>query len=106
MSNFQKYKVCVNWSSDKGDMAPGSGGVGAVFSRFSGEDSSQTGEATGKPTVAHYSWSCHLSNAPRLVDQLTTSQKDSAREGGCPGGKTRQIFSAFFLFFVCVRAHV
>ena len=29
------------------------------------------------------------------------SQEDSAREGGCPGGKTRQIFSAFSLFFVC-----
>jgi hypothetical protein len=87
-------------------MAPGSWGVGAVFSRFSGEDSSQTGEATGEPRVAHCSWSCHLSNALGLADQIVVSRKESAREGGCPGGKTRQIFSAFFLLFVCVRAHV
>ena len=33
-------------------MAPGSRGVGAIFSRFSGEDSSQTGEATDEPRVA------------------------------------------------------
>jgi hypothetical protein len=33
-------------------MAPGSRGVGAVFSHFSGEDSGQTGEATGEPRVA------------------------------------------------------
>jgi hypothetical protein len=30
-------------------------------------------------------------------DQLVASQKDSAREGGCPGGKTRRISSASFL---------
>ena len=87
-------------------MAPGSQGVGAVFSCFSGEDSGQTGEAASELRVARCSWSCHLSNAPRLANQLATSWKDSAREGGRPGGKTRQIFSAFFLLFVCVRAHV
>ena len=87
-------------------MAPRSRGVRAVFSRFSGEDSGQTGEATGEPRVARCSWSCHLSNIPGLVDQLAMSRKDSVREGGCPRGKTHQIFSAFFLFFVCVRAHV
>ena len=87
-------------------MAPRSRGVRAVFSRFSGEDSGQTGEATGEPRVVRCSWSCNLYNAPGLVDQIVSSRKESAREGGCPGGKTRQIFSAFFLLFVCVRAHV
>ena len=85
-------------------MAPGSWGAGAVFSCFSGEDSGQTGEATGKPRVSRRSWSCHLSNSPRLKDQLVVSREDSACEGGCPGGKMRQIFSAFFLIFcLCSR---
>ena len=69
-------------------MAPRSQGVRVVFPPFFGEDSGQTGEATGELRVACCSWSCHLSNAPRLADQLVASQKDSAREGGCPGGKT------------------
>ena len=86
-------------------MAPGSRGVGAIFSRFSGEDFGQTGEATGKPRVVSCSWSFSLSHVTGLVDQLTASRKESAREGDCPGGKTRQIFSAFSLFFVCVCVH-
>uniref|UniRef100_A0A2N9EHD3 Uncharacterized protein n=1 Tax=Fagus sylvatica TaxID=28930 RepID=A0A2N9EHD3_FAGSY len=56
-------------------------GAGAVFVHFSGEDSGQTGEATGEPRVARRSWSRHLSNAPGLVGQLAASRKDSAREG-------------------------
>ena len=87
-------------------MAPESRGARAVLLRFSSEDSGQMGEATGEPRVALYSCSFHLSNAPRLVDQLVASRKDSVRKGGCPGGKTCQIFSAFFLLFVCVRMHV
>jgi hypothetical protein len=104
-STFQRYNICTNRRTDERVMAPGSRGVRDVFSHFSGEDSGQTREATGEPRVSRCSWSCHLSNAPELVDQLAVSQKDSAREGGCLGGKTRQIFSAFFLFFVCVCAH-
>ena len=85
-------------------MALGSRGVRAVFMRFSGEDSGQTREATGELRVARCSWSCHLSNAPGLADQLASSRKDSAREGGCPRGKTRLIFSALFLTFcLCSR---
>jgi hypothetical protein len=95
----------VNQSSDGKVMAPGSQGVGAVFSSFSGEDSGQTGEATGEPRVASRSWSCSISYASGLTDQIVASRKESACEGGCPGGKTSQIFSAFSLFFVCVRAH-
>ena len=86
-------------------MAPGSRGVRAVFSHFSGEDSGQTGEATGEPRVASQSWSCGLSYAPGLADQIAASRKESAHEGGCLGGKTCQIFSAFSLFFVCLCAH-
>jgi hypothetical protein len=88
-------------------MAPGSWGAGAVFSRFFGEDSSYTGEVTGDPRVARHSRSCHLSNAPGLAGQLAASRKDSAREGGCLGGKTRLIFGAFFLTFcLCSRAYL
>jgi hypothetical protein len=105
MFSFQWYKVYTKQSSDGKGMAPGSWGVWDVFSRFSGEDSSQTGEATGELRVASCSWSFSLSNAPRLVDQLAVSRKEFAREGDCPGGKTRQIFSVFSLFFVCVRVH-
>jgi hypothetical protein len=104
-STFQLYKVYTNWSLDERVMVPGSQGVGAVFSCFSGEDSSQTGD--GEPRVACCSWSCHLSNAPGLADQLAVSRKESAREGGCSGGKTRQIFSAFFLTFcLCSCAYL
>jgi hypothetical protein len=79
--------------------------VSELFSHFFGEDSDQTGEATAQPRVASCSWSYSLSYVPKLADQIAASRKESAREGGCPGGKTRQIFSAFSLFFVCVRAH-
>ena len=105
MSTFQRYKIFMNWSSDEKVMAPESQGIGAVFSPFFDEDSGQTREATGEPRVASYSWSCSLSYVPRLTDQLVVSQKESSREGSCPGGKTRQIFSAFSLFFICVHAH-
>jgi hypothetical protein len=88
-------------------MAPGSRGAGTVFSCFSGEDSGQTGEATGEPRVARCSRSFHLSNAPGLADQLVVSRKDSAREGDCPGGKTRLIFGALFLTFcLCSRTYL
>jgi hypothetical protein len=88
-------------------MAPGSWGAGAIFTRFSGEDSGHTGEATSDPRVARRIRSCHLSNAPGLAGQLAVSRKDSAREGGCPGGKTRLIFGAFFLTFcLCSRAYL
>ena len=96
-SSFQRYKVCMNRSSDERVMAPGSRGVRAVFVCFSGEDSGQTGDAIGEPRVPRRSWSRYLSNAPGLADQLVASRKDSAREGGCPGGKTHFTPSAFFL---------
>uniref|UniRef100_A0A2N9HFW0 Aminotransferase-like plant mobile domain-containing protein n=1 Tax=Fagus sylvatica TaxID=28930 RepID=A0A2N9HFW0_FAGSY len=95
-SSFQRYEVCMNRSSDERVMAPGSRGIGAVFVHLSGEDSDQMGDAFGKPRVPRRSWSRYLSNAPGLVDQLAASRKDSAREGGCPGGKTRFPPSAFF----------
>ena len=79
-------------------MAPGSRVVRAVFSRFFGEDSGQTGDSTGEPRVASGSWSCSISQGSKLVDQLTAIWKESAHEGRCPGGKTRQIFSVFSLF--------
>jgi hypothetical protein len=97
MSTFQWYKVCANRSSDERVIAPGSWGVRAVFVHFSGEDSGQTGKATGEPRVPRRIWNRHLSNALRLADQLVASVEDSAREGGCPGGKTRWISTASFL---------
>jgi hypothetical protein len=54
-SNFQRYKVCMNRSSDGKVMAPGSWVVRAIFLCFSGEDSGQTGDATGEPRVASHS---------------------------------------------------
>uniref|UniRef100_A0A2N9GM32 Uncharacterized protein n=1 Tax=Fagus sylvatica TaxID=28930 RepID=A0A2N9GM32_FAGSY len=81
-------------------MAPGSRGIGAVFVHLSGEDSDQMGDAFGEPRVPRRSWSRYLSNAPGLVDQLVASRKDSAREGGCPGGKTQ----ATGVFLVRLRA--
>uniref|UniRef100_A0A2N9I2T9 Uncharacterized protein n=1 Tax=Fagus sylvatica TaxID=28930 RepID=A0A2N9I2T9_FAGSY len=102
-SSFQRYEVCMNRSSDERVMAPGSRGIGAVFVHFSGEDSDQTGDAFGEPRVPRRSWSRYLSNAPGLVDQLVASRKDSAREGGCPGGKMRFPPSAFF-FKSCPKA--
>ena len=96
-SSFQRYKVCLNRSSDERVMAPGSRGAEAVFVCFSGEDSGQMGDVFGEPRVPRRSRSRYLSNAPGLEDQLVASRKDSAREGGCPGGKTRFTPTAFFL---------
>ena len=104
-SSFQQYKVCANRSSDGRVMAVGSRGAGAVFVCYFGEDSGQTGDATGEPRVARCSRSRHLSNAPGFAGQLAASRKDSAREGGCPGGKTCFIPSAFFLKS-CPSLHV
>ncbi len=97
MSTFQRYKVCMNRSSDERVMAPGSRGAGAVFVCFSSEDSGQTGDAIGEPRFPRRSWSRHLSNSPRLAGQLVASRKDSAHEGGCPEGEMRFVRSALFL---------
>jgi hypothetical protein len=78
-------------------MAPESRGVGAVFVCFSGEDSGQTGDATGELRVARRSRSRYLSNAPRLAGQLVACRKDSAREDSCPGEKMRFVPNALFL---------
>ena len=102
MSTFQRYKVCVNQSLDERVMTPRSRGAGVVFTCFSGEDSGQTGEATGEPRVARRRWSHHLSNAPRLADQLVGSREDSACEGGCSGEKCVKSSARFSLLFVCV----
>ena len=87
-------------------MAPGSRGAGVVFVCFSGEDSGQTGDATGEPRVTRRSQSHYLSNAPGLAGQLAASRKDSAREGGCPEGKRAKSSAHFSLLFVCVCAHI
>jgi hypothetical protein len=87
-------------------MTPRSWGVGAVFACFSGEDSGQTGEATGEPRVSCRSWSRHLSNAPGLKGQLVVIREDSAREGGCPGEKCAKSSVHFSSLFVCVCARI
>ena len=76
MSSFQRYKVCMNRSSDERVMSPGSQGVGVVFVCFFGEDSGQTGDVFGEPRVPRRSRSRYLSNAPRLADQLVASQEE------------------------------
>uniref|UniRef100_A0A2N9FBL8 Uncharacterized protein n=1 Tax=Fagus sylvatica TaxID=28930 RepID=A0A2N9FBL8_FAGSY len=104
----------MNQSSDGRVMTPGSRGAGAVFACFSGEDSGQTGDATGEPRVARRSRSRHLSNAPGLAGQLAASRKDSAREGGCPGEKRlltldfdvlgtvgKLVFPSFLRYWTC-----
>jgi hypothetical protein len=96
----------MNRSLDKGVMAPGSRGVGAVFVHSSDADSGQTGNAIGEPRVPRRSRSHYLSNAPGLADQLVASREDSAREGGCPGEKMRFAPNAFFSNLVPVRAHI
>uniref|UniRef100_A0A2N9J984 CCHC-type domain-containing protein n=1 Tax=Fagus sylvatica TaxID=28930 RepID=A0A2N9J984_FAGSY len=88
-------------------MALGSWGAGAVFVCFSGEDSSQTGKATGEPRVPRRSWSCHLSNAPGLADQLVASEEDSAHEGGSPSVGFRSSWyrwKAYVTLFLTVQA--
>ena len=96
----------MNRSLDERVMAPGSRGAGAVFVCFSGEDSGQSGDATGEPRVPRRSLSRHLSNALGLAGQLESSRKDSEREGGCPGEKRAKSSAHFSLLFVCVCVHV
>uniref|UniRef100_A0A2N9H3Z4 Uncharacterized protein n=1 Tax=Fagus sylvatica TaxID=28930 RepID=A0A2N9H3Z4_FAGSY len=72
-STFQRYKVYTNRSSDEKLWLPEVGVSELVFVCFSGEDSGQTGDATGEPRVARRSRSCYLSNAPGLADQLVAS---------------------------------
>jgi hypothetical protein len=79
-------------------MAPGSRVIRAIFSRFSGEDSGQMGDATGKPRVASCNWSCSLSHISKIVDQLVVIWLESVHEGDYLGGKTCQIFITFSLF--------
>uniref|UniRef100_A0A2N9HW49 Integrase catalytic domain-containing protein n=1 Tax=Fagus sylvatica TaxID=28930 RepID=A0A2N9HW49_FAGSY len=82
-------------------------GVSELFScTLSGEDSDQTGDAFGEPRVPRRSWSRYLSNAPGLVDQLVASRKDSAREGGCPGGKNAFSSQRVFLQILSQFAHI
>uniref|UniRef100_A0A2N9HB71 Aminotransferase-like plant mobile domain-containing protein n=1 Tax=Fagus sylvatica TaxID=28930 RepID=A0A2N9HB71_FAGSY len=82
-------------------------GVSELFScTFSGEDSDQMGDAFGEPRVPRRSWSRYLSNAPGLVDQLVASRKDSAREGGCPGGKNAFSSQRVFLQILSQFAHI
>uniref|UniRef100_A0A2N9G3R2 Uncharacterized protein n=1 Tax=Fagus sylvatica TaxID=28930 RepID=A0A2N9G3R2_FAGSY len=104
LSNDIKFARIGVWTGEL--WTPGSRGTGAIFECFSGEDSGQTGEATGEPRVARRSWSRHLSNAPGPADQLAASWKDSAREGGCPERKMRQIFSRIFPHFLSVFARI
>uniref|UniRef100_A0A2N9ELS9 Uncharacterized protein n=1 Tax=Fagus sylvatica TaxID=28930 RepID=A0A2N9ELS9_FAGSY len=105
-STFQRYKFCMNRSSEERVMAPGSRGVGAVFACFSGEDSGQTGDAIGEPRVPRRSLSHYLSNAPGLADQLVASRKDSAREGRLSGRKnafySQRVFSQILSQFARV----
>uniref|UniRef100_A0A2N9G9X6 Uncharacterized protein n=1 Tax=Fagus sylvatica TaxID=28930 RepID=A0A2N9G9X6_FAGSY len=70
-SSFQRYKVCLNRSSDERVMAPGSRGIGAVFVHFSGEDSDQTGDAFGEPRV------------PRRSLESLSFQRTRARGSTC-----------------------
>ena len=87
-------------------MAPEIRGARAVFVCFSGEDSGQSGDATGEPRVPRRSWSRHLSNAPKLACQLPASRKDSVREGGCLGEKCTKPSAHFSLNLVPVRARI
>uniref|UniRef100_A0A2N9FCQ9 Uncharacterized protein n=1 Tax=Fagus sylvatica TaxID=28930 RepID=A0A2N9FCQ9_FAGSY len=94
----------TNRSSDRRVMAPGSRGVGAVFSCFSDEDSGQIRDASGEPRVVSRSWSCSLSNAPKLANQLTTSWKESARAKAVVREEKRIRFSTRFPYFLSVFA--
>uniref|UniRef100_A0A2N9GGG0 Uncharacterized protein n=1 Tax=Fagus sylvatica TaxID=28930 RepID=A0A2N9GGG0_FAGSY len=105
-STFQRYKVYMNRSSDGRVMTPGSRGAGAIFACFSGEDSGQTGEATGEPRVARRSWSRYLSNAPGPAGQLAASRKDSARAKAVVREKNASNLRLIFPCFLSVFARV
>uniref|UniRef100_A0A2N9FY34 Uncharacterized protein n=1 Tax=Fagus sylvatica TaxID=28930 RepID=A0A2N9FY34_FAGSY len=105
-SSFQRYKVCMNRSSDERVMAPGSRGIGAVFVHFSGEDSDQTGDAFGEPRVPRRSWSRYLSNAPGLVDQLVASQERLCARRRLSGRKNAFSSQRVFLQILSQFAHI
>ena len=70
----------------------------SFFSAFFRRRSLPNGRCYRRTKSCMSYWSCSLSQSSKLADQLIASWEDSAHEGGCPGGKTFQIFSMFFLF--------
>uniref|UniRef100_A0A2N9GC84 Uncharacterized protein n=1 Tax=Fagus sylvatica TaxID=28930 RepID=A0A2N9GC84_FAGSY len=87
------YKFAWNRSSDEKVMAPGSRGrLSCFFVHFSGEDSGQTGDATGEPRVPRRSRS-HLPTHPGS-DQLVA--------GKCA---RRRLLRSFFSNLVSSRAY-
>uniref|UniRef100_A0A2N9HGW8 Uncharacterized protein n=1 Tax=Fagus sylvatica TaxID=28930 RepID=A0A2N9HGW8_FAGSY len=105
-SSFQRYKVCMNRSSDERVMAPGSRGIGAVFVHFSGEDSDQTGDAFGEPRVPRRSWSRYLSNAPGLVGSTCCEQERLCARRRLSGRKNAFSSQRVFLQILSQFAHI
>jgi hypothetical protein len=87
-------------------MAPGSRGVGAVFVHFSDADSGQTGMLSANREFHDVAGVIIFPTHPGSRINLLRAEKDSAREGGCPGEKMRFAPSAFFSNLVPVRAHI
>uniref|UniRef100_A0A2N9IN29 Transmembrane protein n=1 Tax=Fagus sylvatica TaxID=28930 RepID=A0A2N9IN29_FAGSY len=106
MSTFQWYKFYMNRSLDERVMAPGSRGAEAVFACFSGEDSGQTGEATGEPRVARRSQelsSFQRTQGPHVNLQRvgkTLRAKAAVREKNARN--LWLIFPCFLSVFACV----
>uniref|UniRef100_A0A2N9EZK3 Uncharacterized protein n=1 Tax=Fagus sylvatica TaxID=28930 RepID=A0A2N9EZK3_FAGSY len=105
-SSFQRYKVCMNRSSDERVMAPGSRGIGAVFVHFSGEDSDQTGDAFGEPRVPRRSWSRYLSNAPGLVGSTCCEPERLCARRRLSGRKNAFSSQRVFLQILSQFAHI
>ena len=91
-------------------MVPRTEATGVFLVLFEGNFPTRIPASSGKFLVIREFHAVHecvfFPTHPGLAGQLAASQKDSAREGGCPEEKCIKSSAHFSLLFVCVHARI
>uniref|UniRef100_A0A2N9I9M1 Uncharacterized protein n=1 Tax=Fagus sylvatica TaxID=28930 RepID=A0A2N9I9M1_FAGSY len=101
MSTFQRYKVCMNRSSDEKVMAPGSRGAGAVFVHFSAKIPAKRGKPRANQELHVIAGVAIFPTHPGSRINLQRAGKTLRAKAVVREEKRVLIFSAFFLTFSC-----